>query len=260
MTESNLFTRGQDVLPESDDVSLLCRAAVASPETATGELMYMPGGIQTITPVEGGIGLPITVLVDAGGAGELERQRVALMARGKRPYFDFNHADGEASFWPESFYWRPSPAPGIYCRGTWTARGRAGVEGREWRQFSPVFHVDNKRAKPARIVCRENARPNMGGLVNDPAFHSILPLWAKQSAGATSGQTNQPSGLRPTHPNMTTETMAALQARNQELQDQLDTLENQHSALRAKNDEHQRSLAARQQADAEAAVQRAPGA
>ncbi len=208
--------------------AILCRAAVQLSPTATGEMMYMPGGVQSITPIDGGIGQPIRVVVDAAGAAALNEQVAALKARNKRPFFDFNHEDGPASFWPEEFYFSESPAPGIYCRGEWSASGRASVEGKEWRQFSPVFHVDNKRANPARIVCRAQAKPNMGGLVNDPAFHQILPLWAKNADGAhsISNQENQ----------MNEQELAALRAKNQELQTELDTLKANQAALKAKNE------------------------
>ena len=46
---------------------ILCRAAFAFSPVVSGELMYMPGGLQVITPVGGGIGKPIRVLADASG-------------------------------------------------------------------------------------------------------------------------------------------------------------------------------------------------
>ena len=171
---------------------ILCRAAVQVSPTATGELMFMPAGIQEITPAGGGIGKPIKVLVDASGAAALEEQRQKLVNRGKRPYFDFNHEDGPASFWPEEFAWQPQ---GIFCKGEWTRRGKDAVEGKEYRQFSPVFYVDNKRGDPARLISNPSAKPNMGGLVNDAAFHNILPFWAKD-AGATGAQANRRDSQR----------------------------------------------------------------
>ncbi|MDR3721807.1 MAG: phage protease [Candidatus Acidoferrales bacterium] len=228
--------------------SLLCRARVALAPTATGELMYMPAGVQTISPMAGGIGQPIKVLVDRDGAAQLEEQRAALHAQGKRPYFDFNHEDGEASFWPEAFLWKEEPAhsagsgqaPGIYARGEWTEEGRAKVEGKAWRQFSPVFHVDNKRGDPARIVARAGASPNMGGLVNNPAFHAITPLWAKgqtHSAGAAGQQQQNHNQIQ--------------------IQEMDTTTENDAAALQAKVAELQQDLRARNRADALAAVRRA---
>ena len=163
----------------AEECALLCRAVPAA-LVASGVMMYMPAGRHLIRPSQNGKAVEVEVLADAAGAGELERQRAALMARGTRPFFDFNHEDREASYWPEAFFWQEQPEPGIYCRGEWTTAGKVGVEGKQWRQFSPVFHVDSIRAKPARIVCNESACANMGGLVNKPAFRAILPLFAKE--------------------------------------------------------------------------------
>lgn len=258
--------------------ALLCRGACALPATATGEMMYMPGGLQTITPFAGGIDKPIQVMVNKDGAKELEKQRAALTAKGKRPYFDFEHTDHGASYWPESFYWKDGAEPGIYCRGEWTADGKAGVEGKTWRMFSPVFHVDSKTARPAQLVCRDWASANMGGLVNEAAFKTISPLWAKNAGGAQSTQPNE---------NMTPEEIKALQDKIVELQSEITRLKGEQSAaeskgqtndivaskleakeaqlkasslelemgaLKAKNGEHETAIKARNLADAKIAV------
>lgn len=295
------------------DSEMLCRAAFDAPAGTATEIMYMPAGLQTITPSQGGRSVTVQVRVDRAGAQALEAQRAALEAKGKRPYFDFNHEDREASFWPTKFFFvdgksdiagrgseiadgrseigdrtpnsalrtrnsalrssdsalpishsefqtsdsalrspssdlrssnsalRSSSAarpPGIYARGEWSDLGGAAITGRRYRQFSPVFYVDDVKAKPARIVCRADAKPNMGGLVNDPAFHTILPFWAKDSAGAPSGAT------QPTLTNqMEDNDMAALQAKIQEQQREIDAL--------AAADQRRR------ESDADAAVQKA---
>jgi hypothetical protein len=204
--------------PTDDFLSaaLLCAAAHELPATAGPVVMFMPGGMQTITPFAGGIGSPIEVMVDASGAGALNQQLTSLAAKGRKPYFDFEHEDAGASFWPAEFFWSETPKPGIYARGEWTADGQAGVEGKRWRQFSPVFHVDNKAARPARIVCNPSAKPNMGGLVNDPAFSNILPLWAKNATGAHSGNH--------TNTYMDPEQLKALQDKIKELETEIATL------------------------------------
>src|SRR5581483_5458745 len=174
------------------DHSLVCRAAVKlAPNAAeSNEIVYLPQGLHEITPSAGGIGKPIKVLVDAAAARETEKRRLAIIAAGKRPYFDLNHDDREASFWPKSFFWREGE--GVIAAGEWSGSGKRGVAEKDYWSFSPIFHVDNKHANPARVVCREDQqpKPNMGGLVNDPAFEN-LPLWAK-NAGASGGTgTNQ---------------------------------------------------------------------
>ena len=173
---------------ENSEGPIECRAAIAITPLDRNEIVFLPVGVHAITPVSGGIGRPIKVLVDAKAAGEMERQRGEIQARtDKRVYFDFNHEDGRASFWPHSFIWRSSE--GVVAKGEWSASGRKAVEGKDFRAFSPVFHVDDKRKDPARVVCCQVASPNMGGLVNDPAF-SNLPLWAK-NAGDTAQLTNK---------------------------------------------------------------------
>jgi phage I-like protein len=212
---------------EENSQPIECRAAVAISPTATNEITFLPAGVHAIRPVSGGIGRPIKVLIDAGAAGEIERQRGEIQARtDKRVYFDFNHEDGRASFWPHSFIWRQSE--GVIAKGEWSASGRKAVEGKDFRAFSPVFHVDDKRKDPARVVCCEAASPNMGGLVNDPAF-SALPLWAK-NAGATSDADNQNQNGET---KMTTEEIAVLRDEKKELEAKVENL----TAIAAKESE-----------------------
>jgi hypothetical protein len=218
-------------MPAILEPPILCRAAFAAPVTPNDEVMFMPAGLQMITPTHGGRPVQIQVIVDRDSADALEEQRQLIVARnGKLPYFDFNHEDRAASFWPKQFVWKKD---GVYALGEWSKSGRDGIEGKDWRQFSPVFFVDNVRGKPARIICNEEAKPNMGGLVNDPAFHNILPFWAK-NAGASSGAVNPPN--KGENPPMTKEEIAALQAKNQELEDEIASLQQQQQALKLKNE------------------------
>ncbi|MEP6673084.1 MAG: phage protease [Chthoniobacter sp.] len=160
----------QTLIPAIHQGAMLCRAAYQAPATATAEVMYMPAGLQAITPSQGGRRVQVQVRVDRAGAAALETQRAKLEARGKRAYFDFNHEDGEASFWPEEFFWvgdgdgkrvdgkwetENGRAAGIYARGEWSDLGQQAIAGKRYRQFSPVFYVDDVGARPARIVARE---------------------------------------------------------------------------------------------------------
>lgn len=197
-----------------------CRAAVEISPTATNEILFLPIGLHAITPVSGGIGRPIKVKVDQSSAVVIQKQYAALLASGKRAYFDFNHEDGPASFWPESFIWRQGE--GVVAKGEWTSRGKISVEGKDFRAFSPVFHVDNKRSDPATVVCKETADPNMGGLVNNPAFKD-LPLWAKNDESLVNAGVNG-DNAEAEKTKMENEELAALRAKQQELQDEVDTL------------------------------------
>jgi hypothetical protein len=207
-----------------------CRAAVEISPTATNEILFLPIGLHAITPVAGGIGRPIKVKVGPESAQSIEAQRTKLMASGKRPYFDFNHEDGPASFWPESFAWRQGE--GVIAKGEWSRRGKSAVEGKDYRAFSPVFHVDNKRAdNGATVICRDNASPNMGGLVNDPAFRN-LPLWAKNGEHPTAG-VNGDNAENKGKQMETEQDIAALRAKQEEQQKEID-------ALKASGEDNQR--------------------
>lgn len=207
-----------------------CRAAVEISPIASNEILFLPIGLHAITPVSGGIGRPIKVKVTPESAHAVQEQHTLLMAKGKRPYFDFNHEDGPASFWPEQFIWRNGE--GVIARGEWTSRGRKSVEGKDYRAFSPVFHVDNKRAEAALVVCKENADPNMGGLVNNPAFKD-LPLWAKNGEIPDAGATGENAEGN----KMTNEEIAALRAKNEELEQTV-------AALKASNENDEKLTAA----------------
>jgi hypothetical protein len=253
-----------------------CRAAVEISHITSNEVLFLPVGLHEITPVGGGIGRPIKIKIGPEAAQALEEQRTALNANGKRPYFDFNHQDDAACFWPQSFIWRPGE--GVIAKGEWSSRGLTAVEGKDYRAFSPVFHVDNKRANPAKVVCKKLADPNMGGLVNNPAFKD-LPLWAK-NAGAPAQQTTIPEAARLHGTNkeenkMTTEELAALRAKDQELErDEQDEstatkraalhseikageLEMELKEIKARNEDLQGKVRKRQLDDARLAVREA---
>jgi len=222
-----------------------CRAAVTITQLNTNEILFLPAGLHSITPISGGIGKPIKVLVDSNAAAEVERQRSEITAKtGKKVYFDFNHEDGPASFWPNSFVWRP--ADGVVAKGEWTASGKRALEGKDFRAFSPVFFVNDKHADPARVVCRKEARPNMGGLVNDPAF-SNLPLWAKNAGIEVGTSPESTAKNKKQGDTMTVEEIAALRAKNLELEQKIEAL----NAVVAKNADDETAKSQLEAANAE---------
>jgi phage I-like protein len=232
--------------PEPDG-PIECRAAVELPGNATakGEIPYLPTGIHEITPIAGGIGRPIRVLVDQRAAIAMEERRLAIIAKGKRPFLDLNHDDSAASFRPSKFIWRDGE--GVVCLGAWTGSGKKAVDGKDYCGFSPVFHVDNKRADPARVIAQlDNLNPNMGGLVNDPAFNA-LALWSKNAeslgnAGATGDNAEKEKQK------METEEIAALRAKHQELETRVEQL----TAIVAQNAEDEPAKMRLTAAEAEA--------
>lgn len=232
-----------------DDEAVVCRGMIeGEPILAENEVMWMPAGLQTLTPSQGGKAINLQVFVDRSSAAAAELQRQAIVARGDKPYFDLNHDDAEASFWPDRFYWKGDQYPGVYASGEWTDVGTAARKGKRFRGFSPTFHVDDIKAKPARIVCFAKAAPNMGGLVNNQAFKNNLPLWAKD-AGAPSDNPNQNQTE-----DMTKEERARLQSTITGLQNEIATLRGDASKateLRAKEAELRAAQAEIRAADAE---------
>ncbi len=146
-----------------------------SPGPAPAEIMWMPAGTHTIVASKNGKPCKATVQVDRETAGTMQRCLDEIKAQGgQRPFFDFDHADEAASAWPVAFAWREAPHPGVYARVEWSTPGSEAISGRAYRAFSPAFTVHP--GNPAKI---SGAPLNMGGLVNNPAFKAINPIWAK---------------------------------------------------------------------------------
>lgn len=208
------------------------------------EIHYMRAGVQTITPNAGAPLGKVAVNITRAGVKALNAQLECIRARGKKPYFDFNHEKGAASFHPTEFVWRDDPKyPGIYALGTPTKAGREGIEGGMWTEFSGRCFLSDHRAtekKPATIICNPDADPNMGGFVNNGAFSGLKPLAASQkpspaagAAGAT--QTNKNGAPALPHTMKTAEQIqsekAALEARNTQLETRITELEAKDDAV-----------------------------
>ncbi|MHC1762795.1 MAG: phage protease [Verrucomicrobiia bacterium] len=192
-----------------DPIQCRMPAVALSDDGAPGEIMVMPGGVHQIRATQGDKGVAVTVQVDRITAATLQKTFEAHQAAGKqKPFFDFDHDKNAASAWPLAFYWKDAPAPGVYAKVEWSRAGAAAIDGREYRAFSPSFFVDDEAAKPARVT---GAPLNMGGLVNDPAFREIAPLWAK------TGPSHEPL----THQHYMTTELEATQAENRELREAL---------------------------------------
>jgi phage I-like protein len=162
------------------------RGMFESPAAATDTIMYMPGGVHRIHASKGDEEVTMDVLVDQSAAEVLQASLVAAHNTRQRPYFDFDHEDGPAAAWPKAFVWQDAPEPGIYAKVEWSDVGQASILGKRYRAFSPQFFASDD--EPARIA---GAGLNMGGLVNNPAFKALTPLWAKNT-GDTMPETQTP--------------------------------------------------------------------
>jgi hypothetical protein len=220
------------------DAAEVLHAHIAIPfagEDAVPEwIMVMPAGTHTINASMGGKPVKRTILVDRAAAAALQQSLGTIQASSQqRAYFDFNHEEAEASGWPAAFEWRDAPQPGVYAKVEWSKAGREAIAGRMFRSFSPAFLPS--KDDPARVI---GAPLNMGGLVNEPAFKKILPIWAKQAADPPGDKTTTTKG-----PSMTPEEIAALQAKLKQLEQDNDALkakaasENVDAAIKAKDAE-----------------------
>lgn len=214
----------------------LARSATLA-AAADGSIQMFPPGAQTVTPsrADGAEPEEITLTIDAQTATELDGIRAALQAKadageGDAPYFDFNHADGEASAWPKRIFWGGDDPllGGVRAEVEWTAAGDSAVQGKTFRRFSPVFYAAAGRVTGAPV--------NMGGLVNRAAFTRIAPLFAKE----------------PTTPLATPTQLQATMS-----EDEITALQTENTALKSQLDELQAKLGDLQKKDAEATVEHA---
>lgn len=168
-------------------------------ETAGGalpaRLMWMPGGVHEIACKQGTRSVRTFVEVTPATARVAQQALEAHNAESlHRPHFDLAHKHEEASAWPLRFSWSDTPQPGVYADLEWSQAGLAAVAGRSYRTFSPQFYTDcfpftktvSSRTRPARVT---DAPLNMGGLVNDPAFREMPPLFAASARGQLTATT-----------------------------------------------------------------------
>ena len=201
---------------------ILCRlAATIRPLPLPGgklpaEIQWMPPGPHPITGMQGGKPITLTTIGDVTGAERMESLLAELLAKAAAgvedmPFFDFNHADGEASGHPSGFRWGGDDpvSGGIRATVEWTGPGRIALAGRAYRRFSPSFFVDAEgRVSGAPI--------NMGGLVNRAAFKTIAPVVSREAGGSQTIDNSMPE-QKP----ISAEDLAALQtaiaAKDQEI-------------------------------------------
>ncbi len=162
--------------------------ALPAGKEAPADIQWMPPGSHTITAHQEG--KPVTLKVNVHEATAATMNGIVaqiLAAGGTKPYFDFNHADVEASGYPTGFFWGGNhpKTGGVRARVEWSEPGAKAVVGRAFQAFSPAFLVDAK----GEVV---GAPKNMGGLVNEPAFRTIAPLLSRHAiAGQPTNMTEQ---------------------------------------------------------------------
>lgn len=170
----------------SKQAPIKARLSEPMPELASGqelprEIQWMPPGEHEIIATQNGEVVKKTIRVGEGAAARLQALLQQMLAqaeegKGDRPYFDFNHDDAEAAGHPTEIFWGgPDPRTGgIRARVEWSQPGKAALEGRAYRRFSPTFYANALGEVTGAPV-------NMGGLVNRAAFKTITPIIASEA-------------------------------------------------------------------------------
>ena len=173
---------------ELEDAQLVRALAVNLPPVGDGdsiEMQYMPPGRGQKITARRGDGKVVELVLDvtAKTAERLGADLDRMLARSAkneddRPYLDFNHEDREASGWPKRVWWAGDDpaAGGVRMEVELSAAGKAAIQGKLYRRFSPSFF-----SRDGEVVGTER---NMGGFVNRAAFKRISPMWAKEGAEA----------------------------------------------------------------------------
>src|SRR5215472_7947666 len=124
--------------------------------------MYLPAGTHTVYARNGDGGpRELEVHVNTLTARLLQSDLEELLGRDVKPYIDFDHTGQAAAADPKRFIWKPGE--GVFLALDWTRSGRAAVEGKDYRYFSPAFQIDDK----GELQCLP-ANGAIGALVNRP--------------------------------------------------------------------------------------------
>jgi len=241
-----------------DDDATLFEARISLPFTA-GEvpewIMWMPAGVHEITATRGGKPWTGKIHVGPEDAAVVQSALSELLKGKQRPYIDFDHSGGAAAGWPLEAAWRDQPEPGIWIRVEWSAAGRDAILGRTYRAFSPRWYASEDADGIAHVA---GLPLNIGGLVNDPAFREIEPIWSKNTARTMSTTNTEMAALQAR--------IAELEAQKQELEARLESdetraaLEAAQAELNTTRDKLARleqELEARKRRDADACIQAA---
>lgn len=253
--------------------------------------MVMPAGIHTVTL--GRLGKPHQITVNVNKAGALARQAhlEAVNAACKlKAYNCFDHQKLSASSHPVRFWWEdgrnPDRPAGIYEQASPTSAGLDAVSGKVYQGWSETFYVDNEFAtakKPAQLINPledpleadgsakdANDYRVFGTLTNRPAFTTNEPLFAAKPDAAA--ENNSPAPVVPARPagahqpssvpeskhmkKVETLDAAALQARCEQLEQDITALEAKSDAVSQAELRASRSELDARRAEMELAVQR----
>jgi len=149
---------------------LMAKISALEPTVKNFSLIkYLPAGAHLLWIGEG------HVVVNERTAKQIELIRIAIKARDQVPYFDFNHEQKAAAFYPIEFVWKDGAEGGVWAKGHWTSQGVACVWSGRYRYFSPAFYQDPS-VYPPPIAVNVYAAPSMGGIVPWSRFGATMKL------------------------------------------------------------------------------------
>jgi len=132
-------------------------------------IVYMPKGEWKITPSVNGEAKEINVKVIADAVPVLQAALTKRLGSNVKPFAQFGHRPGPASFHPKGFRWDENK--GVMLDVEWTNAGKTAVEGRDYSYFSPTILL-NKEGEIKGLP----DRGEIGSLTNNPAFTEIQPI------------------------------------------------------------------------------------
>jgi phage I-like protein len=148
------------------------------------QIMFFPVGKSTIRASVNGKPKQISVNVTKQTADVMQASLTQLLTEPVEPFIDFDHQSQAAAALPKGFEWKEGE--GVMLNLEWTLPGKAAVEGKSYRYFSPTFLL-SESGDPASLP---DSGP-VGALTNNPAFRRMKKISASDE-GALTGDDEPP--------------------------------------------------------------------
>jgi len=171
---------GKDDSKKSESSLVIASSTYNLEGNTPSTIVYMPKGKWKITPRVNGQPREIEVDVTSETATLLQEHLDKRLNSSVRPYAQFDHKPGPASFLPKSFRW--DEERGILLDIEWTESGKRSVTGKDYSYFSPTFNWND-----GKVVGLPQHR-EIGSLTNNPAFTEIQKIAASADADNSKGE------------------------------------------------------------------------
>ncbi len=154
-------------------------AAVSNKPLKLREIMFLPAGVQKITPTQNGRPVTVVVSINEQGAVEMQKQLEAAFASGNHPYIAFDEKYMPTAFWCKKFIWKPD---GIYLQAEQVCEDSKLV-GMALAATFFVNRISTDPQTPAFIEWFESPKPCFGRILplQDCCFNLIKPILPLES-------------------------------------------------------------------------------